>query len=297
MYDPLIVDTFVQVHEQIAPDSLPESIHKSSIEGIRRGFQDHVPQAGTPQLDQIAASSDEMLTLYALARSLSGQVNREDAADIVAQHLRRLIPSSLCVFFFYDAKVDDLEAAMVFGDAASLIKGLRIPLGQRLSGWVAANKQTIVNSDPTLDLGDIARAVSPRLRSCLSTPLIANDRLAGTLTLYSAVLDGFAEDHRRIIETVAKQASHAFARPRSRRPEIPPRSHHRARALRNWTTATSIPGNPGRETGLACSSGCGRRTNQLRVPGVTWATTCSIMSLVGSRTAFQRLPTVSLRRR
>ena len=29
-------------------------------------------------------------------------------------------------------------------------------MGQRLSGWVAANRQTILNSDPMLDLGEIA---------------------------------------------------------------------------------------------------------------------------------------------
>jgi diguanylate cyclase (GGDEF)-like protein/putative nucleotidyltransferase with HDIG domain len=210
MYDPLIVDTFIQVHSQIAPDSLPASIHKRSIEGIRSAFEDTAPETGTPRLDEIAASSDEMLTLYALARALSGQLKRADAADIVAKHLRRLIPSSLCIFFFYDAKVDDLEAALAFGDAGSLVKGLRIPLGQRLSGWVAANQQTIVNADPTLDLGDIARAVTPRLRSCVSTALITDDGLIGTLTLYSAISDGFTENHRRVIETVAKQVSHAL---------------------------------------------------------------------------------------
>jgi len=161
-----------------------------------------------------------MLTLYALARALSGQRNRADAADIVAKHLRRLIPSSLCIFFLYDAKVDDLEAALAFGDAGSLVKGVRIPLGQRLSGWVAANQQTIVNSDPTLDLGDIARAVTPRLRSCLSTALRTDDGLVGTITLYSAIADGFTENHRRIIETVAKQVSYTLSRPSALEPAL-----------------------------------------------------------------------------
>jgi diguanylate cyclase (GGDEF)-like protein len=136
-----------------------------------------------------------------------------ETGEVVAKHLRRLVPSSLCVFFLYDHKVDDLEAAIVFGEASSLVTGLRIPLGQRLSGWVAANQQTIVNSDPSLDLGDIARAISPRLRSCLSTALLVDSQLVGTLSLYSEIADSFNEDHRRIVETVAKQVGHAFARP------------------------------------------------------------------------------------
>jgi len=116
----------------------------------------------------------------------------------------------LCVFYLYDPLRDELEAKHALGDATSVVKGLRIGVGQRLSGWVAANRQTIINSDPTLDLGEVARFVEPRLRSCLSTPLISDDTLVGVLTLYSATLDGFTEDHQRIIEVVARQISHTF---------------------------------------------------------------------------------------
>jgi diguanylate cyclase (GGDEF)-like protein len=151
-----------------------------------------------------------MLTLYELARALAGQTSISDTGDIIAKHLRRLVPSSLCVFYIYDSAADELVAKHAMGEATSVVKGLRIQVGQRLSGWVAANRHTIANSDPTLDLGDVARSVSPRLRSCLSTPLLADDALVGVLTLYSATVDGFTEDHRRIVEVVARQIGHTF---------------------------------------------------------------------------------------
>ena len=43
--------------------------------------------------------------------------------------------------------------------------GMKVSLGQRLSGWVAANRQTISNSDPMLDLGDVARSPAVTLLS------------------------------------------------------------------------------------------------------------------------------------
>jgi GAF domain-containing protein len=82
---------------------------------------------------------------------------------------------------------------------------MRIVLGQRLSGWVAANRQTISNSDASLDFGSTAKSHILRLRSCISTSLIFDDELVGVLSLYSAEVDGFADDHRRIIEAVAVQ--------------------------------------------------------------------------------------------
>jgi GAF domain-containing protein len=165
----------------------------------------------SPRLDEIAASADEMPTLYELARALAAPTNAENAAETIANHLRRLIPFSLCVFYEYDAFRDELAASHAVGDSRWSVQGLRIPLGQRLSGWVAANRRTISNSDPTLDFGDTARSQSVRLRSCISTPLLSGEQLTGVMTLYATETNAFSEDHRRIIELIAKQVAYVFA--------------------------------------------------------------------------------------
>src|SRR5258705_2574490 len=146
-----------------------------------------------------------MLTVYELARALTGHVSLDDAGEAIAKHVGRLIPSSLCVFYLYDRASDELEARHAVGEGASLVRGMRIVLGQRLSGWVAANRQTIFNSDANLDFGGAAKSHILRLRSCISTSLVFDDELVGVLSLYSAEVDGFADDHKRIIEAVARQ--------------------------------------------------------------------------------------------
>ena len=115
------------------------------------------------------------------------------------------------MFYLYEIERDELRAAFVFGEHAGLIRGLRIPVNQRLSGWVAAHKQTVRNSDPVLDLGESARAMSPRFRSSLSTPLISGEALVGVLLLYSSNKDAYSEDHERIVEVVARQVSIVMA--------------------------------------------------------------------------------------
>jgi diguanylate cyclase (GGDEF)-like protein len=85
---------------------------------------------------------------------------------------------------------------------------MRIQLGQRLSGWVAANRQTISNSDAALDLGDIDLGIT--LKSCMSSALVADDTLVGVLTFYSPEPNGFDEDHRRIIEATGRQIASAL---------------------------------------------------------------------------------------
>ena len=211
MYDPLVVDTFTRVHTTIAPD-LSLAVSQSSLRAITEAANP-VPTKTEPRaarFEEIAASSDEMLTLFDLARSLTASMGVQDGTELIAKHLRRLVPSSACVFYLYDVEADELVATHASGEHAGHIKGLRVPLGQRLSGWVAANRQTIRNSDPVLDLGESARAMNPRPRSCLSTPLVAGKNLVGVLSLYSSNKDAYSEDHERILEVVARQVSGAI---------------------------------------------------------------------------------------
>jgi diguanylate cyclase (GGDEF)-like protein/putative nucleotidyltransferase with HDIG domain len=209
MYDPLVIDTFASVYKEIVGSVQEVHIPTSGLSAITRGVLPHIDysMASASRLDDISASTEEMLLLYELARSLSGRLDLGDAADVISKHLRRLVPATTCVFFLYETDSDELVAAHASGENSSHFSDIRIAMGQRLSGWVAANRQTIVNSDPMLDLGEIARALKPPLRSCLSTPLMVSEDLVGVLTVYSTHRDAFTEDHRRLVEVVARQVS------------------------------------------------------------------------------------------
>jgi diguanylate cyclase (GGDEF)-like protein/putative nucleotidyltransferase with HDIG domain len=216
MYDPAIVDAFIAIHT-----SVTKQIHAASGETVaaRNNALEHALArsaasmstaaaiASAASLDEIAASTEETLVLYDLASGLTGHVELGDVGDVISKHLRRIIPASDVVFYIYDSHTDHLVSAHAAGSHSSNLVGLRIPRGERLSGWVAANRQTILNADPVLDLGDIARSLKPRLRSCMSTPLVCGQELIGVLALYSADLDAFNEDHKRILEVVGRQVS------------------------------------------------------------------------------------------
>lgn len=205
MYDPLIVDTFARVHAELGPE-ITTNLPPQALKEITSATQGR----DMARLDDISASADEMRTLYELAGALAGQASIGEAAEVVSKHLRRLIPFAMSVFYLYDDASDELVAKQAMGDVNGLSTDLRIPLGQRLSGWVAANRQTIVNSDPMLDFGEVVRKATPRLRNSLSAPLLSEEKLVGVLTLYSSQLEGFSDDHRRILEVVGSQIAHAF---------------------------------------------------------------------------------------
>jgi GGDEF domain-containing protein len=72
---------------------------------------------------------------------------------------------------------------------------------------VAANRHTICNSDPALDLAGV-EAFEGELHSCLSTTLVAADSLVGVLSLYAADHQAFTDTHRAVIEQASRPLAH-----------------------------------------------------------------------------------------
>ena len=204
MYDPLVVDTFLKHYEDLAPTTdldTPQTLPALVNDLASADAGDSGPSA----LDDIAASSEEMVVLFDLVRSLATVTTASELTDLVAGHVRRIIPASSWVLYLYNSATDDLVATHSTGEHSSHFNGLRIRRGERLTGWVAANKQIIVNSDPVLDLGEMSRSLRPRLRSCLSVPVLHEETLMGVLSLYSIESQAFSENHRRVSELVARQ--------------------------------------------------------------------------------------------
>src|SRR5439155_17333112 len=194
MYDRLVVDTFARVHMEITPTALTDGPPKHVLNEITTGTQIAASQRNST-LDVIPSANEVDRSRFrsGVFEQTIGMYETEIVAGI-----REVIRFSLGVLFLNDVATNELEATYAFGDSSEFVRGLRIPLGQRLSGWVAVNRQTILNSDAVLDLGDIARAAG--LRVCLSTPMISKDHILGVITLYSTAVDGFSEADRSAIE-------------------------------------------------------------------------------------------------
>lgn len=204
MYDPLVVDTFIRVHKDIAPEST--SVHVS-----RNGFAQITNSATSgrepAQASDLPESSQPQIswTLADAARST------EKPAEQALSALRlEAIGCRLAILFKYDAASDELVPAAIDGESVRDLWDLRIALGERLSGWVGANRRAIVNSDPALDLGDFAKAAGNGLASTLSVPLVVGRDLVGVLSLYSEKT--FSDRDRLLAEQLARPFSERLAK-------------------------------------------------------------------------------------
>src|SRR5262249_3219274 len=80
MYDPLVIDTFARVYTQIEPTDRPPTAAPSLRAITDAAVPTPEPHISSSSLEEISASTDEMLTLFDLANSLSPSMHVADIA-------------------------------------------------------------------------------------------------------------------------------------------------------------------------------------------------------------------------
>ncbi len=209
MYDPLVVSTFIEVYASIpiAPGDIVaghevlQRIHASRHE---------VDAPREPVADVGGAASANLLAFVSLARAAAGDARVGDILALGSALLTDVMPGSTGAWFQPDAAHDRLVVAGAFGPAAALLRGTSVPVGERLTGWVAVRRQPIINSEASLDLGVLVNTVTPPLSRCMSVPLMVGDALVAVLTLYTAAPDGFTAEHGQLVQIVAPHLASAI---------------------------------------------------------------------------------------
>ncbi len=178
MYDPLVVDAFLQIQRSsgvkyFTPDS-----------GLRA--------SGVSESGARTAAVQPLVDLQRLG--LEDTQGRR-----LVREARTAVPVALAALYLYEESSDELVVTQAAGDGADDLKGYRLRLGHGVSGWVAATRRSIANSDAALDLGDTSQD-NRRLRSCLSLPISLGDKLLGVLALYLSEAERFSDEHVATLE-------------------------------------------------------------------------------------------------
>jgi diguanylate cyclase (GGDEF)-like protein/putative nucleotidyltransferase with HDIG domain len=170
------------------------------------GFETTQPGAAR-ELDALAsivAARYEAQALLEFSNDLGRSLGLEETLSVVAARLRKLIPYDALAI--YRAYQETLSAQYATGDDYRALATLRIPLGEGVSGWVAANRKAIINGNPAVEPGYLlaGRHADGPMSSALAVPLVGgDDRLLGVLTLYKQQPDAFSNDHLRILLAIS----------------------------------------------------------------------------------------------
>jgi putative nucleotidyltransferase with HDIG domain len=195
MYDPWIVDQFMKIVDRLEAEE--DASERRELEGVSTV----VPRLAPAQLDKIVATTAEEREFNELRRELSRTPNLPSAADVLFSHLRRLVPAAGLALYFPKHESNDIGVVAACGAVAATIVDLKVPIGDRISGWVFAHGQPVLNSDAALELGPVAKTLAVPLRYAAGVPVFDGNRAIAVLMVFAS--EPFERDHRRLLENAA----------------------------------------------------------------------------------------------
>ncbi|PYQ74581.1 MAG: hypothetical protein DMG04_10025 [Acidobacteria bacterium] len=195
MYDPRVVDMFFSLHGAGVAAPSPKPVKRTASTATAPAGAGH--DAGEPWGD-----AQHLRAFFDLGRAAAA-TPPPALGELLWAHLSKQLPASAFVLYAYNVADDALVAIYASDPAATGDPMEPIPLGERLSGWVAATGQTILNSDARLDLDAAVREQSS-LRSALAVRVDAHGRTSGVLSFYAAAPNAFDERHKRLVEAAAR---------------------------------------------------------------------------------------------
>jgi putative nucleotidyltransferase with HDIG domain len=213
MYDPLIVDAFVaSLSELKAAAALDDTraVLTPKATDLARASEPAFRQADT------AAVMQSLELLACMTPFPPGQSAGSVARDAL-DRVRRIVPFDTAAIFVLDIDAMELAPIATAGYAEAIVRQLRIPMAGRLTGWVAAYRSSVWNSEAALDIDPQIRP--SELVLATSIPLVHNDTVVAVLTAYGKRGQDVSMAQRRTLENLAPSVSAALSDALQRGPQ------------------------------------------------------------------------------
>jgi diguanylate cyclase (GGDEF)-like protein/putative nucleotidyltransferase with HDIG domain len=212
-FDPSVVEILaskqVELEAVLALEPIRGACLSRDVKVIRgdapaAGFEapEHKTSVDDPEfLTSIAAARQEAQQLFELTHDLGTSLSLDETLSVLALRLKRICHYDCIAIYVLHDQI--LSPQYVNGENFSLFAGLKIPLGEGLSGWVAQTKRPIVNGNPSVEPGYLDDPTRfSTLRSAMAVPLEGLNGVVGVLTLYSKRSEAFTPDHLRVLSAV-----------------------------------------------------------------------------------------------
>jgi putative methionine-R-sulfoxide reductase with GAF domain len=161
------------------------------------------PEAAQNSTIAVANARREEASFFDLCGNLGAALGMEDVFALLSVRLKRLVShESMAV---YVLKQGMLLPEWVSGDHLHLFSALKIPLGEGLCGWVARNREPILNGNPTVEPGLVTGPGSDAPASALAVPVENSTGVCAVVALYRTPQGVFSKTDLTVLETVVSR--------------------------------------------------------------------------------------------
>ncbi len=145
--------------------------------------------------------------LMRLTDALNTTLDLQTLLARTSELVRSLIPYRIFAIFLLNERAHDLRMRFQIGHTPQ-IERTRVPVGKGVVGQVALTRQPILLND--VSTADFYIAANPDVRSELTVPLIAKNRLIGVMDLESEQANFFRPEHLHVLTMTASRIAQSI---------------------------------------------------------------------------------------
>jgi diguanylate cyclase (GGDEF)-like protein/putative nucleotidyltransferase with HDIG domain len=183
-FDPSLVQLFINHIDDLEQTAIQASQNAPEL-SFRKYFEtvDHALSAEHSHSPIPQDMPSELVKLAELCSTISGYLDLQDILQIFSRRMSRLVAYSTCVFYLSN-DAGRLSAVYACGKHSDLLQGHQLEMGMGISGWVAAYRRPMINTEPALDFLGINGDFSS-FTDALVVPLVHGNACYGAISLYA----------------------------------------------------------------------------------------------------------------
>jgi diguanylate cyclase (GGDEF)-like protein len=139
---------------------------------------------------------DHLRVFHEVARALTQTLELEDILLIIMEKMTQFFGPERWSMMLTDETTQELYYAIAVGEDSESLKGLRVPLGEGVAGWVASTGNPLVVPDVSLDphWNAFSRAHPDlKIQSIACVPVRSDNKTLGVIQLLNSKLDLLSE--------------------------------------------------------------------------------------------------------
>ncbi|HZV82417.1 MAG TPA: sensor domain-containing diguanylate cyclase [Geobacteraceae bacterium] len=157
---------------------------------------------------------DAIDTLMEIARTLASPRDIGEILEQIMLQVSRLLNPKAWSLLLRDEETGELEFAVVVSEIAEKLKGVRLPRGQGVAGWVADHGEAVIIPDVSRDerfAMEFDKSFSFKTRSLACVPLKCQNKVFGVIELINSLEEReFNQFDMQVLTTIADFAGIAI---------------------------------------------------------------------------------------
>jgi diguanylate cyclase (GGDEF)-like protein len=161
---------------------------------------------------------DHLRVFHDVARALTSTLELEQILGTIMHKMAQFFGPERWSLLMVDERSQELYYAIAVGENAESLKGLRVPLGEGVAGWVASTGNPLVVPDVSLDPQWSAFAKKHpdlNIQSIACLPVRSENRTLGVIQLLNSKLDLLSEYSISFLRILCDYAAIAIRNSRS----------------------------------------------------------------------------------